>query len=148
MVIIFGQNNYKHMKTFENFINEGVEKNYEEILSKVQSALPELSELINHKLGFSPKLDAQLSNKRVRIVGTEDLMEQLGDTLVKTLFSKISIYFCGGDVLDDGKQVWFNPNVSYEHPSGGSNGTKFIWDSLWFDLEKNEWIEGRVIFLK
>ena len=70
-------------------------------------------------------------------------INELGNTLVKTIFSDIKIDFWGGTKVISANSIWFNPILSYEHPSGGSNGTDFLWDSLWFDLDTNQWLEGR-----
>jgi hypothetical protein len=41
--------------------------------------------------------------------------------------------------------IWINPKLEYEHPNGGSNGTDFLWNSLYFDFKNEKWIEGRSI---
>jgi hypothetical protein len=120
---------------------EDISQYYDE----VKKALPQLEDLIKKKLGFSPKLTAeQKGNVKIEIT-SNDLTNELGKTLVKTLFTKIAIGFWGGNVTGDGKSIWFNPKVWYEHPSGGSNGCDFIWDSLWWDLASKKWVEGRSI---
>jgi hypothetical protein len=75
----------------------------------------------------------------------------LGNTLVKTLFTSINVRFWGGTVVRDGNAIWFNPKIEYAHPSGGTNGTDFIWDALWYVLKDHgqykagQWVTGRVI---
>jgi len=124
---------------------DGIDIN--QLLSKIKKNLPKLEELIQKRLGFKPKLKVEIStNQMFQITGTQNLIDQLGNTLVKTLFTQINIEFWGGKYSKEHEVIWFNPQVSYTHPSGGSNGTDFIWDSLWFDINTNEWKEGRVIF--
>lgn len=123
-------------------------ENKKELLLRLPFVVDYLSELeilIEKYLGFRPKLEAFYSerNNKIKIRGTENLVGNLGDTLVKTIFTKINIEFWGGDLVDD-NSIWFNPKLSYEHPLGGSNGTDFLWDSLWF-TKNNEWVEGRLI---
>lgn len=124
-----------------NDLNEGADVT--PYLDEVKKALPQLEDLIKKKLGFAPKLSAEKKGADRIFIQSSDLMNELGKTLVKTLFTKIEIGFWGGNVTGDGKSIWFNPKIWYEHPSGGSNGADFIWDSLWWDLASKKWIEGR-----
>lgn len=115
-----------------------------EHLDAVQNALPELEKLINKYTKVKLKLKVKAVDARSGIVlriYSDDIGAMLSP-LGRTVFSKINIAFWGGNETRDGK-IWFNPKISYEHPSGGSNGTDFIWDSLWFDPNTNKWIEGR-----
>lgn len=133
----------------ECYTNENVSINeaadVTEYLDEVRKSLPQLEDLIKKKLGFAPKLAvAQKGNVKLEIT-SNDLTSELGKTLVKTLFTKIEIGFWGGNVTGDGKTIWFNPKVWYEHPSGGSNGCDFVWESLWWDLASKKWVEGRSI---
>ena len=133
----------------ECYTNENVSINeaadVTEYLDEVRKSLPQLEDLIKKKLGFAPKLAvAQKGNAKLEIT-SNDLTNELGKTLVKTLFAKIEIGFWGGNVTGDGKTIWFNPKVWYEHPSGGSNGCDFVWESLWWDLASKKWVEGRSI---
>lgn len=118
----------------------------EEMVKMVQDKLPELSKIIESHLGFSPELRlvVQKGVHRDTIkISSGSLINELGNTLVKTIFSDIKIDFWGGTKVISANSIWFNPKLSYEHPSGGSNGTDFLWDSLWFDLDTNQWLEGR-----
>lgn len=124
-----------------NDLNEGADVT--PYLDEVKKALPQLEDLIKKKLGFAPKLTADKKGNDRIFIQSSDLMNELGKTLVKTLFTKIEIGFWGGNVTSDGKSIWFNPKIWYEHPSGGSNGADFVWDSLWWDLTSKKWIEGR-----
>ena len=124
-----------------NDLNEGADVT--PYLDEVKKALPQLEDLIKKKLGFAPKLTADKKGADRIFIQSSDLMNELGKTLVKTLFTKIEIGFWGGNVTSDGKSIWFNPKIWYEHPSGGSNGADFVWDSLWWDLASKKWVEGR-----
>lgn len=131
-----------------NKLNENNEVSQDNLLA-VQKELPALVKLIQKQLGFSPKLVVTIENSRQgnRInLSSNDLTSELGKTLVKNMFSEIKIEFWGGVLSSTENKIWFNPKVQYTHPGGGSNGTDFVWDSLWFDLDTNKWIEGRKIF--
>jgi len=124
-----------------NDLNEAADVT--QYFDEVKKALPQLEDLIKKKLGFSPKLTVEQKGNVKLEIKSGDLLNELGKTLVKTLFTKIELGFWGGNVTGDGKSIWFNPKVWYEHPGGGSNGADFVWDSLWWDLASKKWIEGR-----
>ena len=126
-----------------NDLNEGADVT--PYLDEVKKALPQLEDLIKKKLGFAPKLTADKKGNDRIFIQSSELIGELGKTLVKTLFTKIELGFWGGNVTSDGKSIWFNPKIWYEHPGGGSNGADFVWDSLWWDLSSKKWIEGRSI---
>lgn len=128
--------------TEEAVINEAAD--VAPYLDEVIAALPQLEALVKKHLGFKPKLSAVNQRNQILLTST-DLMSELGKTLAKSIFVDIQMYFWGGTVTSDGKSIWFNPKLSYSHPSGGSNGTDFLWDGLWWDLDKKQWIEGRII---
>jgi len=111
-----------------------------EMVLQVQQALPALEKLIQKRSGVKAKLMAEMYRGNLRIY-SENLIGQISP-LGRTVFKEIAISFWGGTLQEKENQIWFNPNTSYEHPSGGSNGTDFIWQSLWFKLDKNAWIEG------
>ena len=48
-------------------------------------------------------------------------------------------------MLNSAGELWFSPKVDYEHWSGGTNGTDFLWDSvtLSFNGDKPKWKYGR-----
>lgn len=138
-----------HIKKLNDFIKESNShineaEDVTPYLADVQAALPQLEDLIKKKLGFKPSLKADLERGNIRITSS-DIINELGKTLVKTIFTKVEIGFWGGNITRDGKTIWFNPKLWYEHPSGGSNGTDFVWDSLWWDIDAKKWIEGRSI---
>lgn len=127
----------------EETTNESL-RDSSEHLDAVVNALPELEKLIFKYNKLKVKLKAKKSDTRSGIVITifsDDLTNDLSP-LGKTVFKTIQISFWGGSENQDG-DIWFNPKVSYTHHGGGSNGTDFIWDSLWFNPKTNKWIEGR-----
>lgn len=116
------------------------------IFKQLKKDLPALEDLIEKRLGCRIKLEASLessSDKEFIRITSGSLIEFLGDTLVKTIFSDINLYWWGGTLAEDGS-IWFNPKVSYSHPRGGSNGTDFLWNSLWY--KDGKWIEGNIIY--
>ena len=112
-----------------------------EMLLQVQQALPDLEKLIQKNSGVKVKLMAEMEREKINI-HSDNLIGQLSP-LGRTVFKEINIYFWGGDYVEKTDQIWFNPKTSYTHPGGGSNGSDFIWQSLWFNLDKNVWFEGR-----
>jgi hypothetical protein len=116
----------------------------QEILSAITAKMPVLTAIIENELGFAPGLKVEIERTRsgeprFRISGTENLINHLGNTLVKTLFTKIKIGFWGGEISSDLKRVWFNPQIWYQHPTGGSNGTDFLFSNLNFMLDTQTW---------
>ena len=110
---------------------------------KVQQALPELETLIEKELGFKPKLQAKIENNGRNIkITSDDLITELGNTLVKSLFTVIYIDFWGGTKYthDNVDYIGFSPKLRYNHPTGGSNGTDFIWWAVKFNLNTKQWI--------
>lgn len=132
------------LNLFENeIVNESL-RDASEHLAAVTKALPDLEKLIFNASKVKAKLKARAEDTRSGIIlriYSDDLSNMLSP-LGKTAFSKINISTWGGTVNKDG-QIWFTPKLSYEHPSGGSNGTDFVWDAIWFDPNTNKWIEGR-----
>jgi hypothetical protein len=112
-------------------------------LEMVINHIPELETLIETELGFKPKLYASIENNGRNIkIFSGDLMSELGNTLVKSLFTTIKIDFWGGTKYnhDNVDYIGFSPKLQYQHPSGGSNGTDFIWWSVKFNLNTKQWI--------
>lgn len=123
-------------------VNEAEEISFH-VLEQVKSALPELEKLILKESKVKVKLKANISRKWNIEIASDDLHSTLSP-LGKTVFSNIRVRFWGGQLTKEGT-VWFSPKLEYEHPSGGSNGTDFVWDSLWYNLETYKWIEGRTL---
>ena len=141
----------KSIKEYTNSsIMESLKLNEAEItnedLAGVLSALPELEKLIKKHIGMNVKLQAELKpgrrNSYIQI-SSGDLIKDYGNNpIVKASFASWKIDFLGGTKNSD-NEIWFNPNCAYTHYSGGSNGTQFIWDSIWY--KEGKWVEGRVI---
>lgn len=130
----------------DSTINEESNMTLEEILPILQRNLPKLEELIKKHLKFQPKLTAELVNRGKQIsIMSDDLSSEAGK-LGKTIFKDIHIETWGGGLSSEKGKLWINPKLDYTHPSGGMNGTDFIWKSLWFDYENEKWIEDRLIF--
>ena len=128
----------------ENINANNITNNIADVIPLVEKALPELGKLIQKKLGFAPKLFVMQSGDTLRIE-SDDLSKELGK-LGKALFKSIKIYTWGGNIMkNEENMIWINPKLSYEHPNGGSNGTDFLWDSLYFDFKNEKWLEGRSI---
>lgn len=134
----------------ESVINEGEQlKPTEEQFEAVKAHLPELEDLINKTLGTKKgdfKLEVYDDRKAMGLRTTNDLCFLLGNTLVKTLFKELGLDFWGGQYIPDKNSIWFVPKIWYKHPGGGSNGNDFIWGSLYFKLDTNEWVPSRAIF--
>jgi len=147
-------NTLKHFDEFFEskkieIINESDSDITQEIFDIVEKNLPALEKLIKQRLGVSFNLKAEIrkGNRSTTMrIYTDDLsvIKSLGSTTVKTLFEEIQISMYG-ELSNKENKVWFNPQLKYEHPRGGSNGTEFIWVTLFFDLDKNQWIEGKTI---
>ena len=120
------------------------DESVESMLKAVQKALPELEKLISARSKVKAKLQAKMDGSRISIF-SGSLIKQVGP-LGRVFLKDINISFWGGTVTTKEKdEIWFNPKVSYEHPSGGRNGADFIWQGLWFNLNTNKWKEGRII---
>lgn len=118
-------------------------KNVTVIETELRNSLPALAELINKELGFTPELNVTPTESGF-VIESGNLLCELGNTLAKTIFSKIKIRMWG--VLNNERNsVWFDPNLKYEHPNGGSNGTSFIWASVRLNLDSCTWEVGRSI---
>lgn len=134
-------------------LNESLDVSNEELtemFDNLTKHIPDLEKLIAKRLnGMKVKLSCEMETIRGNPtfkIKSGDLKSELGKTLVNTLFKGIVIDFWGGTIADDGS-IWFNPQLAYTHPGGGSNGRDFVWQSLWFKPETSEWIEGRLLTL-
>lgn len=141
------------MKTLSKYIADaGINEGRQEMptpeqIELVKANLDKLEEMINEKLG-TKKGDFQLEiyeeRKNIGLRSKNDLCSLLGRSLVKTLFTELNLDFWGGQYIPDKNSIWFVPKIWYKHPGGGSNGTDFIWSTLYFNCETQEW-EGRAI---
>lgn len=118
-------------------------KNVTVIETELRNSLPALAELINKELGFTPELSLRYS-KDFFTIESDNLINELGNTLVRTMFASVNIRMLShSEIIDN--CLWFNPQLKYEHPNGGSNGTSFIWASVRLNLDTCTWVTGRSI---
>lgn len=140
----------KELHITESQINESSEPCTEEMLDQVRDKLPELEDLIRTALGCSRNekigLHVELDRKGRIDLTSDDLLHMLGSTLVHTIFKEINLDSWGGNYIPKENKIWFNPQLHYQHPGGGTNGIDFIWSSLYFNLETQEWEPDRKIF--
>lgn len=113
------------------------------IETELRSSLPALAELINKELGFTPILNVR-SDRNYFTIESNDLLNELGNTLAKTMFESIKIRMVC-DCIAINNSYWFDSNLRYTHPNGGSNGTVFIWRHIGFNLDEKKWIAGSKI---
>ena len=119
-------------------------KNVTVIETELRNSLPALAELINKELGFTPILELEYMKWGGFVISSGELLDELGSTLVKTIFSSIKIKIWGElNIINNA--IWFNPKLAYEHPNGGSNGTAFVWRHIGFNLDEKKWITGNKI---
>lgn len=120
----------------------------EEAFVQLQENLPSLEKMIKEIFNVDMKLSAEIELNRystnIRIF-SEDLISQLGDTLVHRLFKSINFETWGGSQVffDEGEKanlIWFNPKLSYEHPNGGCNGVDFTDGGIYFNTDNSTWI--------
>jgi hypothetical protein len=122
-------------------------------LEKLQKALPQLEVEMKKITNANFKLLAYENINRdgsVRLcIYSEDVAEQLLG-LAAPVFKRINFTTWGGLLLEDERVVCFSPKVEYEHWSGGSNGTDYIWATLCFDMESGKWDfeNSRLIYKK
>ena len=123
--------------------------NKEEIVERLDAALPILAAKIESVTGVKVSLRGEI--KRSSGYGdyyytfeSNELVSQLCG-LAKPIFESIKISTWGGTLFEDNVDTYnqsfvcFRPKVDYQHYGGGRNSTDYIWSSLHFDLEKNEW---------
>lgn len=112
----------------------------------VKKNIHKLTSLVKKRIGIrlqKPKFE--IRKGKVLIEFEDELLQYLGTTLVRTLFTTVKLTLWGGEYLEREGMIHYRPNLHYEHPEGGSNGVKFIWQWLYFDLKKNRWLEKEII---
>jgi hypothetical protein len=126
-------------------------KNVTVIETELRNSLPALAELINKELGFAPELRIEMSinhrygNQVEFSIESNNLINELGNTLVKTIFSTIQIGCWSAPINEEEGLIGFFPRLRYSHPNGGSNGTDFIWNVIYYKIDTCTWIAGRSI---
>ena len=125
----------------------------ETIERKLAAALPVLSDKIKSLTGTHVELHLEVgTGKKVEYyrIKSNDLSSELKG-FAQAIFEKINFTTWGGEIFKndvDEEMIWFAPKMSYKHFSGGSNGTDFIWGTLYFNATKCEWDfdNSRLIF--
>ena len=108
---------------------------------KLEKALPELAAKIESITGCRMELNYNRRKQGEEFCYTifsEDLSNQLCG-ITKPIFKRINFTTWGGTNSGQQSHIWFAPKVEYTHWGGGSNGTDYIWNSLYFNIEKGEW---------
>lgn len=120
----------------------------DDFLKKFNESLKSLENMIEHHLGVRIALGFEVYDDKnyIYITNNDDILPLLGGTLAKTMFKKLSLKMVGKIATDEMTGVsfiWFYSNLWYEHPSGGRNGTTFIWRHL--NYVNGKW-DGVTIF--
>jgi hypothetical protein len=135
---------YEHLKNNVNNVN----------LEKIKQSLPELEAEIKKIAGAEIKLNARIETSidgdRMIVLFSDDLKNQITSGIAAPIFKSIYIKTWGGTIRNNAKAISFSPKIQYEHYSGGTNGTDYIWSSLRFDLSSGKWMfdESRLIYTK
>lgn len=112
----------------------------------VKKNIHKFIKLVKQRIGVKlQQPEFEIRKGRALINFEDELLPYLGNTLVRTMFTSVKLYLWGGRYIEKEGRIWYNPNLHYTHPEGGSNGVKFVWSSLCFDLKKNKWIEQGII---
>ena len=140
------------MKNIKDKINEKLQvsnsKTASTLLQKIEFALPELEKEIKKKLGndannfdFELTVDEKTDrrNETIYTINSGNLIELTGP-IGKTIYESFIFNTWGGNKVPDENKIWFNPKFSFRYVKGGSNGTEAIWNSIWFDIDEEEWI--------
>ena len=114
-----------------------------ETAEKLDAALPVLAAKIEDITGAIVTLQGNVvkgwDGRYSYRFESNDLASQLCG-VSKPIFRTIKITNGGGNfTTDNNKLIWFSPTINYSHYGGGRNGTNYIWEVLFFDVEKNEW---------
>lgn len=140
------------MKNIKDKINEKLQvsnsKTAASLLEKIEFALPELEKEIKKKLGNGVNsFDFELTveegktrrNETIYTINSGNLVELTGP-IGKITYERFTFNTWGGNKVPDENKIWFNPKFSFKYINGGSNGTEAFWNSIWFDIDKEEWI--------
>ena len=107
----------------------------------------DLEKLIKKESGITVKLVAsKMSHVNwhgVRIQSA-DLSPGLG-RVGQTIFSSFQIKIDGGGIIYQNSVLRFEPEIAWSLTSGQWNGTPFIWDFLWYNIDEGTWIPGNKV---
>jgi hypothetical protein len=135
----------KNIPSFNEYMNEAATDSSQ--FDEMIKALPYLEQLIQREVGFKPKLTAKVTKGRsgdYLEITSEDLVSQLGK-IGAAMFNTLHLKLVGGDEVMKDDSVGFSINMEWSHPSGGTNGTGFIWNSMYYSFDESGWIAGRKI---
>ncbi len=111
------------------------------------AALPSLAKLIQREVGVPIQLTETMKrgvHGKYMEINSNDLVADTG--IAKHAFKTFNIRLAGGETVQldgDDRYLWFTISCRWDVFSGGSNGTDFIWNGMWFDLNKSTWQPGR-----
>ena len=135
----------KNIPSFNEYMTEAATDSSQ--FDEMIKALPYLEQLIQREVGFKPKLTANVIKGRsgdYLEITSEDLVSQLGK-IGAAMFNTLHLKLVGGDEVMKDDSVGFSINMEWSHPSGGTNGTGFIWNSMSYSFDESGWIAGRKI---
>jgi hypothetical protein len=124
-----------------------METNTKQIIKDFQvisNSLNLLENEIEKHLNFKPSLTLILEDKYIKI-HSDNLKDELGNTLVNSLFKNIRIEFTGSMMSSPENMYWFTSNLRYEHINSGTNGVNFLWYNIIFDMNTQTWIFTNLI---
>jgi hypothetical protein len=135
----------KNIPTFNEYVNEAATdtSQFDEIIK----ALPNLEQLIQREVGFKPKLTGKVQKGRMGNyldITSEDLVNQLGK-IGGAMFKTLRLRLVGGDEVMKDDSVAFSINMEWGVWSGGTNGTSFIWNGVYYSFDESGWVAGRKI---
>jgi len=140
----------KNIPSFNEYMNEAATDSSQ--FDEMIKALPYLEQLIQREVGFRPKLTANVIMRRSFAgqsgdyleITSEDLISQLGK-IGGAMFKTLHLKLVGGDEVMKDDSVAFSINMEWSHFNGGTNGTAFIWNSVYYSFDESGWIAGRKI---
>jgi len=125
---IMNENKIMKKSELKRLINEVINESDDDILKQIKAALPELSKLISSEIGLKTNLQVKIEKgRRAEYYIIFDPTNYASSTgpIGKAIFKELYIKW-SGERSSRENTIWFNPKLTYNHPSGGSNGTDFI----------------------
>jgi hypothetical protein len=135
----------KNIPSFNEYMNEAATDSSQ--FDEMIKALPYLEQLIQREVGFRPKLTAKVTKGRsgdYLEITSEDLVNQLGK-IGGAMFKTLRLRLVGGDEVMKDDSVAFSINMEWSVWSGGTNGTSFVWNSMYYSFDESGWVAGRKI---
>ncbi|WP_296864556.1 hypothetical protein [uncultured Methanobrevibacter sp.] len=125
------------IKIFEEFINEAATFTDEQFQTVVDH-IGELEKEFEKELKFKVKLNVEKEPRKI-VISSDDILHNSKDPILNAIFKEMTIDFWGGNYNENENCFWFNPKIMYKHYGGGSNGTQFLWNNIWFLLDTKTW---------